>query len=77
MVAKQPVASKSPRDAGVAAVAGCSAGFDLDDSVSVWSDFLRPHLHPRTMHIVNDYQHNRYGQGYCYYYAFNVRYFRA
>ncbi|XP_067665143.1 protein misato homolog 1-like [Haliotis asinina] len=31
--------------------------YNLDNSVSVWSDFLRVHLHPKSLHIVDDYIH--------------------
>eukprot|EP01135_Chromosphaera_perkinsii_P002685 Nk52_evm53s226 gene=Nk52_evmTU53s226 len=31
--------------------------YNLDEDVSVWSDYLRLHLHPRTVHIINDYCH--------------------
>ncbi|XP_071089418.1 protein misato homolog 1-like [Haliotis cracherodii] len=31
--------------------------YDLDDTVSVWSDFLRVHLHPKSLHIVDDFIH--------------------
>ena len=34
--------------------------YNLDDSVKVWSDFLRVHLHPRTVHIVNQYDVDQY-----------------
>lgn len=29
--------------------------YDLDDSVSVWSDFLKVHIHPKSTHIINEY----------------------
>jgi len=32
--------------------------YELDDSVEVWSDFLRPHLHPKTVSILPQYTHN-------------------
>ncbi|KAI0216232.1 Misato-like protein 1 [Lamellibrachia satsuma] len=32
--------------------------YDLDKSVDVWTDYLRPHLHPRTIHIVQQYHHD-------------------
>uniref|UniRef100_A0A1B6LBE0 Protein misato homolog 1 n=1 Tax=Graphocephala atropunctata TaxID=36148 RepID=A0A1B6LBE0_9HEMI len=31
--------------------------YHLDDSVRSWSDFLRPHLHPRNINLVQEYQH--------------------
>jgi len=33
--------------------------YNLDDAVKVWSDFLHPHMHPRSVHIIDAYQHNR------------------
>lgn len=33
--------------------------YDLDDSVVVWSDFLKPHLHPKTLEVIRNYQHNK------------------
>lgn len=32
--------------------------YDLNDSVVVWSDFLKLHLHPKTLEVVRNYQHN-------------------
>ncbi|MCJ8750383.1 hypothetical protein PDJAM_G00263810, partial [Pangasius djambal] len=32
--------------------------YRLEDSVRVWSDFLRIHLHPRTISIINQYNHD-------------------
>ncbi|XP_078697673.1 protein misato homolog 1-like [Branchiostoma floridae x Branchiostoma belcheri] len=32
--------------------------YNLDGSVSVWSDFLRIHLHPRTVSILSEYAHD-------------------
>lgn len=32
--------------------------YHLDDSVSVWSDYLRLHLHPKSVHLLEEYQHN-------------------
>ncbi|XP_060771474.1 protein misato homolog 1 [Neoarius graeffei] len=32
--------------------------YRLEDSVRVWSDFLRLHLHPRTISIINQYNHD-------------------
>ncbi|XP_054278823.1 protein misato homolog 1 [Macrosteles quadrilineatus] len=31
--------------------------YNLDDSVKSWPDFLRPHLHPRTVNVVHEYRH--------------------
>jgi len=39
--------------------AGSGKMYNLDESVTVWSDFLHPHIHPRSVHIVDTYQHNR------------------
>lgn len=33
--------------------------YQLDDSVQVWSDFLCPHLHPRSIHLIDSYQYDR------------------
>ena len=33
--------------------------YNLDDTVNVWSDYLRIHLHPKTVHIIDAYQHGR------------------
>lgn len=33
--------------------------YDLNDSVVVWSDFLKLHLHPKTLEVVRNYQHNK------------------
>ena len=33
--------------------------YNLDDTVNVWSDYLRIHLHPKTVHIIDAYQHDR------------------
>ena len=33
--------------------------YNLDDSVHVWSDYLRLHLHPKTIALVNEYQHGQ------------------
>ena len=48
--------------AGTALGEGSSLGmetkrYNLDEDVAVWSDFLRLHLHPRTVHIINDFCH--------------------
>lgn len=32
--------------------------YNLDNSVKTWSDFLRVHFHPRTITVINQYQHN-------------------
>lgn len=32
--------------------------YDLDSKVKVWSDFLRPHLHPKSVITLEDYFHN-------------------
>jgi hypothetical protein len=29
--------------------------YHLDDTVKVWSDFICPHLHPRSLHVINSY----------------------
>ena len=34
--------------------------YSLDESVEVWSDFLRPHLHPRSLHIIQEYMHDEW-----------------
>ncbi|XP_064620858.1 protein misato homolog 1-like [Lineus longissimus] len=31
--------------------------YDLDESVSVWSDYLKVHFHPKSLCIVEEYQH--------------------
>ncbi|XP_033107538.1 protein misato homolog 1-like [Anneissia japonica] len=31
--------------------------YDLDDSVEVWSDFLRCHLHPKSVAVIKEYTH--------------------
>ena len=33
-------------------------GYRLEGSVRVWSDFLRIHLHPRTILVINQYNHD-------------------
>ena len=33
--------------------------YDLDNSVEMWTDYLRPHLHPRSIHIVQEYKHDK------------------
>ncbi len=40
--------------------------YNLDEAVQVWSDFLRLHLHPKSVGLINEYQHNQYvdGNGY-------------
>ncbi|XP_030832931.1 protein misato homolog 1 [Strongylocentrotus purpuratus] len=32
--------------------------YDLDDDVYVWSDFLRSHLHPKSVSVVKEYSHD-------------------
>lgn len=32
--------------------------YHLDSSVTVWSDYLRLHLHPRNISLINQYKHN-------------------
>ena len=32
--------------------------YDLDSSVTVWSDYLRTHYHPKSVHIIEEYRHN-------------------
>ena len=34
--------------------------YQLESIVEVWSDYLRPHLHPQSLLTVPDYHHNRY-----------------
>ncbi|XP_053189918.1 protein misato homolog 1 isoform X2 [Scomber japonicus] len=34
------------------------AGYRLEGSVKVWSDFLRIHLHPRTISVIHQYNHD-------------------
>ncbi len=41
-------------------VFGSGKLYDLDDSVRVWSDFMRLHLHPRSVALITEYQHNQY-----------------
>ncbi|XP_056273862.1 protein misato homolog 1 [Pseudoliparis swirei] len=33
-------------------------GYQLEGSVKVWSDFLRIHLHPRTISVIHQYNHD-------------------
>lgn len=33
-------------------------GYKLEGSVKVWSDFLRIHLHPRTISVIHQYNHD-------------------
>ncbi|XP_072227305.1 protein misato homolog 1 [Leuresthes tenuis] len=47
-------------------------GYRLESSVKVWSDFLRIHLHPRTVSVIHQYNHDgeadrleAFGQGEC------------
>lgn len=35
-------------------------GYQLEGSVKVWSDFLRIHLHPRTISVIHQYNHDGY-----------------
>lgn len=35
-------------------------GYQMEGSVRVWSDFLRIHLHPRTITVINQYNHDGY-----------------
>jgi hypothetical protein len=39
-------------------VVGSNKMYKLDESVNVWSDFLHPHMHPRSLHLINSYQHD-------------------
>lgn len=32
--------------------------YRLEGSVKVWSDFLRIHLHPRTVSVIHQYNHD-------------------
>lgn len=32
--------------------------YEIENSVSSWSDYLRPHFHPRSINLVQEYQHN-------------------
>ena len=32
--------------------------YSLEGSVRVWSDFLRLHLHPRTISVIHEYNHD-------------------
>ena len=41
--------------------------YNLDDAIKVWSDFLHPHMHPRSVHIIDAYQHNRLVQYWLYF----------
>ena len=34
-----------------------SSQSNLEETVKVWSDFLRPTLHERSIHLLSDYQH--------------------
>ncbi len=33
--------------------------YNLDDKVNVWSDYLKLHLHPKSVQIVEEYTHNK------------------
>lgn len=39
-------------------LAGVQKGYQLEGSVKVWSDFLRIHLHPRTISVIHQYNHD-------------------
>jgi len=32
--------------------------YNLDSTVNVWADYLRTRYHPRTVSIINEYEHN-------------------
>jgi len=41
----------------------CFAGslpkvYDLDSAINVWADYLRTRYHPRTVSIINEYEHS-------------------
>ena len=36
--------------------------YNLDDNISVWSDFLKLHLHPKSVYVVEPYRHGEYVQ---------------
>lgn len=36
--------------------------YKLDDKVEVWTDYLGTRFHPRTINIINDYQHSNQEQ---------------
>lgn len=35
--------------------------FPTENSIRVWSDFLRVHLHPRSICVIQKYNHDGYG----------------
>ncbi|CAF94151.1 unnamed protein product, partial [Tetraodon nigroviridis] len=39
-------------------LAGIQKAYHLEGSVKVWSDFLRIHLHPRTISVIHQYNHD-------------------
>lgn len=39
-------------------LASVQQGYQLEGSVKVWSDFLRIHLHPRTISVIHQYNHD-------------------
>lgn len=39
-------------------LSGIQKGYQLEGSVKVWSDFLRIHLHPRTISVIHQYNHD-------------------
>lgn len=41
------------------AAGSSAANYHLDNVVEVWSDFLRPHLHSRSLLMVPGHQHSR------------------
>lgn len=43
-----------------------SAPLDLEKRIKVWSDFLKPSLHQRSIHIISDYQHENQVGPYLY-----------
>ena len=65
---QQPTSIAAQATGGVATTASSQQSsvpladrlYDLDSDVNVWSDFLRPHFHPKSCCTVNDYDHNRY-----------------
>ncbi|XP_054461632.1 protein misato homolog 1 [Anoplopoma fimbria] len=57
--------SPQPRHSGAVSVdtvnsqlARVLKGYRLEGSVKVWSDFLRIHLHPRTISVIHQYNHD-------------------
>jgi hypothetical protein len=51
------VSNSLPGPSAETAVFGPTKMYNLDDSVDVWSDFLRPHIHHRSVHIIDNYQY--------------------